>query len=102
MSSPATAPATRRPPSPREGVGVPKRDRQRGQILVMFTLGLVVFLGVSALAIDFGVWLSFHRLYQNVTDAATLAGAPFLSRPLTDSCGTSSKEFCARRETWRY
>jgi hypothetical protein len=84
------------------GPSAAKRPFEQGQILVLFTLGLVVFLGLGALVIDFGHWLSVHRQYQNVTDAATLAGAPFLSRPLTASCGTSTKEFCARRETWRY
>jgi Putative Flp pilus-assembly TadE/G-like len=86
----------------RARTGAAGRKRERGQILVLFTLGLVVFLGVSALAIDFGVWLSFHRFYQNVTDAATLAGAPFLTRPLSAPCGSATKDFCARREAWRY
>jgi len=78
------------------------RDRARGQILALFALSLIVFLGLTALVVDFGSWLSFRRLYQNVTDAATLAGAPFLTRPLTEACGAASKPFCARRETWRY
>jgi hypothetical protein len=57
---------------------------------------------MTALVIDFGSWLSFRRLYQNVTDAATLAGAAFLTRPTTEECGSTSKAFCARRETWHY
>ncbi|OGN80828.1 MAG: hypothetical protein A2X23_13610 [Chloroflexi bacterium GWC2_73_18] len=80
-----------------------ERRRQRGQALVLFTLGLIVMLGAAALTIDFGSWLTFRRNYQNITDAAVLAGTPFLTRPVSQPCtGSTSKQFCARREAWGY
>jgi len=78
-------------------------SRQRGQVLALFALGLTVFIGAAALTIDFGVWLSVRRDYQNAVDPAVLAGAAFLTRPLSDTtvCG-SPKDLCARRATWQY
>jgi Flp pilus assembly protein TadG len=58
----------------------------RGQVLVLFALMLVVLLLVSALAVDYGGWLVAKRNYQNVSDAAALAGAQQLTRPLTAAC----------------
>lgn len=77
----------------------------RGQVLVLFALILVVLLLVSALAIDYGAWLVARRNYQNLSDAASLAGAQLLSRPLADGCvrsdGTTvSKNECAREAAW--
>src|SRR6185369_13064690 len=38
---------------------------------------------------------------QNVSDAAALAGAQQLTRPLTTACiGSTSKNFCAREAAW--
>lgn len=85
-------------------VSAPEPSRgERGQVLVLFALALVVFLGAAALTIDFGTWLSARRGYQNAVDPAVLAGASFLTRPLNDTtlCG-SPKPICARRATWGY
>ncbi|HET8785644.1 MAG TPA: TadE/TadG family type IV pilus assembly protein, partial [Candidatus Limnocylindrales bacterium] len=76
-----------------------------GQVLVLFAMILVVLLMVSALAIDYGAWLVARRSYQNFSDAASLAGAQLLTRPLTDTClrsdGTTvSKNECAREAAW--
>jgi hypothetical protein len=72
----------------------------------MFALGLTVFLGFSALTIDIGFLLVNHRSYQNAADEAVLAGAAYLTRPLSDPCadttGAGDKDDCARAASWRY
>lgn len=75
---------------------------ERGQVLVLFALFLVVFLGAAALTIDYGSWLSARRNYQASTDSATLAGVRFLSDPGAKACATAgiAKEICARRAAW--
>lgn len=79
-----------------------RRGDERGQVLVLFTLTLVVLLLISALAVDYGGWLVARRSYQNVADAAALAGAQQLTRPLTNACtGTTSKNQCARQAAWQ-
>ncbi len=48
---------------------------QRGATLVMVALGLFVFLGMVALAVDLGMLLGARTESQRVADAAALAGA---------------------------
>src|SRR6478752_2112465 len=48
---------------------------ERGQILPIVALALVVMLGVSAFAIDVGFAYYAKRQLQTATDAAALAGA---------------------------
>lgn len=81
---------------------VPHRLRdERGQTLVLFTLFLVVLLGAAALTVDYGMWLLSRRGYQNVSDAAALAGAAQLTRPRSDPCTTGkTKAGCAREAAW--
>jgi hypothetical protein len=65
-------------------VSRPAEARQGGQILVLFALGLLVFLGAAALTIDYGYWLQERRLLQNAADAAAQAGvSELLERPIT-------------------
>lgn len=89
----------------RVGSSVPfrgSRDGARGQVLVLFTLVLVVLLLFSALAVDYGSWLVTKRSYQNVADAAALAGAQQLTRPLSATCASgASKNQCAREAAWQ-
>lgn len=47
---------------------------EKGQAIVYLVLGIVVFLGFVALAIDGGMVLSDRRHAQNAADAASLAG----------------------------
>jgi hypothetical protein len=47
---------------------------ERGQVLVLIALGLVVLLGFTALAIDGSMIYSDRRYGQNGADASTLAG----------------------------
>lgn len=54
-----------------------------GQVLVLFTLFLIVLLGSAGLAVDYGSWLSARRDFQAVSDAASLAGASLLPPPPT-------------------
>lgn len=68
---------------------------QRGQTLVIFTIFLVVLLGVTALAVDYGSLLKVRRDYQNAADAAVLAGSVFLNRPITPG-----KQVSARQAAW--
>jgi len=58
---------------------------QRGQILPLFALFLVVLLGAAALAIDYGSWLLTDRALQNVADHAALAGASQFSQRQTQA-----------------
>lgn len=72
------------------------RDTSRGQTLVVFAIFLVVLLGSTALAVDYGSWLKARRDYQNVVDAAVLQGSVLLERPVT-----LAKQINARRATWQ-
>ena len=58
--------------------------RQGGQILILFSLFLVVLIGFAAVAVDLGSYLKVRRDYQNAADAAALAGAPFMLEPTPD------------------
>ena len=73
-----------------------QRRPERGQTLVIFAVFLVVLLASAALAIDYGSLLKVRRDYQNVADAAALAGAVFLNRPVTPA-----KQSDAREAAWK-
>lgn len=49
-------------------------QNEKGQVLVILTVGIVVLLGFAALAIDGGMLYSDRRHDQNVADNAALAG----------------------------
>lgn len=80
------------------------RRAQRGQVLVMFVLFLLVLLGISALAIDYASWLLTDRALQNYSDHASLAGASaFADRTQQGNCsGGSGATECinARAQAW--
>ena len=52
----------------------PGRD-ERGQVIVLLAVLMVVLLGVCGLVIDGGNWMVNRREIQNAADAAALAGA---------------------------
>src|SRR5262245_4660598 len=54
------------------------RDREQGQILVLFTLVLVVLMGLAALVIDVGVLRRQNQELWIALDSGALAGAPEL------------------------
>jgi|GEM_PF-1710635 TadE-like protein. len=78
------------------------RQREHGQVLVLFAFILVVLLLISALAIDYGGWLLARRTYQNVADQAAISGAAMLTNGIELECTTSkpSKNYCAREAAW--
>ncbi len=65
---------------------------ETGQVLALFALFLVVFVGFTALTIDYGSWLKARRDYQNAADSAALAGSGFLSRPIDDDKRAQARE----------
>jgi len=58
---------------------------QRGQVLVVFALGLVALFAAAGLAFDIGRFYSERRSLQNAADAAALAAADSLIRGGTTS-----------------
>jgi Carboxypeptidase regulatory-like domain/Putative Flp pilus-assembly TadE/G-like len=78
------------------------REREGGQILIMFAFVLIALLLVSALAVDYGGWLLARRTYQNAADEAAIAGAYLLTSQISDQCTPSqpSKNHCAREAAW--
>lgn len=60
------------------------RGLQRGQVLVVFAIGLLGLLAAAAITIDLGMWLSERRTLQNAADAGAQAGiSELLKRPIT-------------------
>jgi hypothetical protein len=79
------------------------RERERGQVLVLFAFVLIALLLVSALAVDYGGWLLARRSYQNIADEAAIAGAYLLTSPTGADCTQGpgiSKQHCAREAAW--
>lgn len=54
------------------------RRTGRGQVLIMFALGLVVLLGIAAIAIDLGRMMAERRHLQTAADAGALAACQSL------------------------
>jgi hypothetical protein len=73
-----------------------RRKDAHGQTIVIFAIFLVVLLGSTALAVDYGSWLKSRRDYQNVADAASLSGSVQLVRPITPA-----KRVAARQAAWK-
>jgi hypothetical protein len=71
--------------------GTRRRDGERGQVLVLFILGLVAMLAVGALLLDGANALVTRRRLQNAGDAAALAGANILqAQGSAHVCSTAS------------
>lgn len=56
------------------------KQKESGQVLVIFAVALVALLGFTALAVDGSMIYSDHRYSQNAADAAALAGASAASQ----------------------
>lgn len=81
-------------------MSVTQRREGTGQVLVLFVLILVALLGLSALAVDYGVWLLKDREFQNAADSAALAGAAEFNVPPADrSCINGTAPMCANART---
>jgi Flp pilus assembly protein TadG len=61
------------------------RERQQGQILVLFSLALVVIMGFAAMVIDVGVLRNSNQNLWNALDAGALAGASQLPADATNA-----------------
>ncbi len=59
-----------------------QRRRQRGQAIVVMTLGLAAMLGATAVVVDGGNGMNEQRNAQNAADAAALAGAVVLAEKM--------------------
>jgi hypothetical protein len=51
------------------------RKNERGQVVVLWVVSIVVLLGMAALVVDVGAWWRDKRRLQGTADAAALAGA---------------------------
>lgn len=72
--------------------------RERGQVLPIFALFLIVLLGFAALAIDVSGALSARRFYRSAADASALAGAQDLQQGTTRSV-TNTERTRARTDS---
>jgi hypothetical protein len=68
----------------------PKKNN-RGQVLVLVAIALVVIIGFAALAIDIGYFYHTKNQLQGAADAAALAGAEKLGSP-NDTTQQASKD----------
>jgi len=71
--------------------------QQKGQIIVIFAVALVVLLGFTALAIDGGMVYSDRRFSQSAADAASLAGGGAGAATLEDEGITYGNFTCTKR-----
>ncbi len=61
-----------------------RRSGARGQVLPIFAVGLIVFIGIAALVVDVGfIWMA-HRHQQDAVDPAALAAARYI-QPTADT-----------------
>jgi len=69
-------------------------NSEKGQAIVYLVIGLVVFLGFVALAIDGGMVLADRRHEQNAADAASLAGGGKAALDIEDAGITTTSWSC--------
>ena len=55
-----------------------RRDGERGQVLVLFTMVLIVILGFAALVVDLGMLRNNRQTLANTMDSGALAGGTLL------------------------
>jgi Flp pilus assembly protein TadG len=81
----------------RLGLPAPRRERQGGQILVIFVLAIIAIVGMVGLVIDGGAAYAQKRDQQNVSDLAALAGATaYLNTSGTTTAKTAAADAAAR------
>lgn len=81
--------------NPGSRVAPDDRAGQRGQVLVLVGIFMIVLVGFTALVVDYGSYLIARRSYQNTADAAALAGSVHLARPIDNT-----KRAQARADAW--
>lgn len=69
----------------------PARSDERGQVLPLFALVLVVLFGTAALAVDVGSWRYQQRLAQSAADSAAVAGAGELAYPASADVAAAAR-----------
>jgi Flp pilus assembly protein TadG len=72
-----------------------KPSAERGQVLVIAVIFMVVLLVSGALAVDYGSWLSARRDFQSVSDAASLAAAAQLPPPGQGAASLAQRQSAA-------
>jgi Flp pilus assembly protein TadG len=65
---------------------------ERGQLIPIFALMLVVLMGMAVLAVDVGYWRYQQRLMQTASDSAAIAGADELLYPLLADVTTAARD----------
>ena len=68
---------------------------EEGAVAVVVAVGLTLLLGVSALAVDFGMMASCRQSMQNAADAAALAGALDLKDKHSSAVNATVNSYCA-------
>lgn len=65
------------------------RRTEKGQVLILLTVGIITLLGFTALAIDGGRLYSERRNVQGVTDTSSLTGGLYIAQNLKDGINAS-------------
>lgn len=68
---------------------------ERGQLIPIFALMIVVLMGMAALAVDVGYWRYQQRLMQTAADSAAVAGADELLYPALADWKTAAQNDAA-------
>jgi putative Flp pilus-assembly TadE/G-like protein len=84
--------------SARRGMRRRSSTARRGQVLVIVGVGMTVFVAITGLVVDYGIWLTDQRAMRNAADAAAQAGVSELA--LLPS--TSAKQASARQHAMIY
>ena len=72
-----------------------RRPGHRGQIIVVFALGIVAFIAMVAVVIEGGNLFAQQRITQNGADAAANAGAVVVAEKLAGKTRTGSDVYDA-------
>ena len=75
----------------RRFAGTQQRASERGTVLLMATVTILVVVGMLALAVDVGYLMSGRGQLQNIVDASALAGAQGL-RVAIEPAGTKTEQ----------
>lgn len=73
-----------------------RRNRERGAVLVLFTLASIVLVGFLGLAVDVGMLYLQKQKVQSAADAGALGAAQAMRRGQTDSITTLARAESAR------
>ena len=71
-------------------MGRPNRDRQAGQIMVLFVIAIVAMLAMAGLLFDGGQALALRRQLQDAGDAAALAAANVIQSGVPKGCSATA------------